>query len=120
MAPTPFEATIMALVPLLTRDNPSNGQDNGPADIEGCTLGTCPLDEGYVTYVPSLAGNALFLAIFSIFLFIHLFLAFRYRTLGFGISFFAGIVLEIIGYVGRIQMHFNPFSRDAFLIYLIC
>ena len=30
-----------------------------------------------------------------------------------------GLSLEIVGYTGRILMHFNPFSRENFLLYLI-
>ncbi|KAK9341982.1 RTA-like protein [Lipomyces starkeyi] len=33
---------------------------------------------------------------------------------------FGGLVLEILGYVGRIQMHFNPFTRNPFAMYLVC
>lgn len=28
--------------------------------------------------------------------------------------------LEVIGYVGRVLLHANPFNNNAFLIYLIC
>lgn len=31
-----------------------------------------------------------------------------------------GLLLEIVGYVGRVQMHFNPFLANPFLIYIIC
>jgi len=28
-----------------------------------------------------------------------------------------GLVLEVIGYVGRLQMHSDPFNMDPFLMY---
>ncbi|KAF4959803.1 hypothetical protein F66182_18274, partial [Fusarium sp. NRRL 66182] len=31
-----------------------------------------------------------------------------------------GLVGEIIGYIGRVQMHFNPFPQNPFLEYLVC
>lgn len=29
---------------------------------------------------------------------------------------FGGLVLEVVGYVGRVQMHDDPFSSDPFLM----
>ncbi|KAH7012357.1 putative RTA1 domain protein [Macrophomina phaseolina] len=89
-----------------------------PSDY--CTLDTCPLSEANFTYVPTLAGNATYLAFFALLLPIQLFLGIRYRTWGFLAGMTGGLVLEIIGYVGRIQLHFNPFPFDPFLEYLIC
>ncbi|ELR05505.1 hypothetical protein GMDG_07427 [Pseudogymnoascus destructans 20631-21] len=31
-----------------------------------------------------------------------------------------GLLLDIVGYVGRVQMHYNPFTFNPFLEYLIC
>jgi hypothetical protein len=84
-----------------------------------CALQTCPLIYAYLMYDPSLAGNALFLAIFSFQLPIQLLLGLHYRTSGVTIAIFIGLVLEIIGYAGRIEMHFNPFLKSNFLTYLI-
>lgn len=41
------------------------------------------------------------------------------RTWGFLGGMFGGLVLEIIGYVGRIQMHSNPFTDSPFLMSLV-
>jgi hypothetical protein len=84
-----------------------------------CTLQTCPLIYAYLMYDPSLAGNALFLAIFSFLLPIQLLLGLHYRTSGVTIAIFIGLALEIIGYAGRIEMHLNPFLKSNFLTYLI-
>lgn len=95
---------------------PSNVTDPG----EYCTLGTCPLELANFTYVPTLAGNVTYLAFFGVLLPIQIFLGIRYRTWGFLAGMTGGLVLEIIGYVGRVQLHFNPFPFDPFLEYLIC
>ncbi|PYI11623.1 RTA1-domain-containing protein [Aspergillus sclerotiicarbonarius CBS 121057] len=94
----------------------SNSTD--PSDY--CTLDICPLSEAYVYYVPSLAGNAFYLAVFAALLIAQVGLGIRYRTWGYLIGLFGGLVLEIIGYAGRLQMHYNPFRFDPYLEYLIC
>lgn len=88
---------------------------------EDCTLATCSLLQAHYQYLPSLAGNALYLAIFSILLVAQIFLGYRSRAWGFLGGMFGGLVLEILGYVGRIQMHSNPFIDDGFLmlVYLL-
>ena len=84
----------------------------------GCTLGTCPLSEALIDYDPSLGGNAFFLAIFSLVLTIQAFQLWRYKTSSFSCSMMSGLVLEIVGYVGRVQMHFNPFQSNPFLMWV--
>lgn len=84
-------------------------------DTDSCTLDTCPITEAYVYYVPSLAGNAFYLALFAIFLVAQLGLGIRYKTWGFLAGLFGGLVLEIIGYLGRVQLHNNPFVFNSYL-----
>ncbi|KAL8719546.1 MAG: hypothetical protein Q9181_008053 [Wetmoreana brouardii] len=84
-----------------------------------CTLQTCPISIAQVHYVPSLAGNVLYLAIFSICLILQLIFGFRWRTWTFTGAMFGGLVLEVLGYVSRVQMHDNPFKSDPFLMYLV-
>jgi RTA1 like protein. len=85
-----------------------------------CTLKTCTLDYAMIHYIPTLAGNALFLALFSIAMVLHLVLGVWYRTYSYLIALGCGLLLEIIGYAGRINLHYDPFSFNAFLQYLIC
>lgn len=87
---------------------------------ELCTLSTCPLSEANLSYDPSLAGNVFYTVLFALVLLLQVGLGIRYRTWGFLIAMFMGLVLEIIGYISRIQMHYNPFTSNPFLIYLIC
>lgn len=89
--------------------------ENPTIPNEDCTLATCSLLQAHYDYLPSLAGNALYLAIFAILLTAHLFLGYKIRAWGFMVGMFAGIVLEIVGYVGRIQMHSNPFIDQGFI-----
>lgn len=73
-----------------------------------------------IHYVPTLAGNILFLALFCIATILHLFLGVRYRTYSYLIAVGCGLLLEVIGYAGRVSLHYDPFSFNAFLQYLIC
>ncbi|GFN18516.1 hypothetical protein AtubIFM55763_008697 [Aspergillus tubingensis] len=96
----------------------TNSTSLDPSDY--CTLTTCPLSDAYVNYVPSLAGNIFYAAVFAALLIAQLILGIRYRTWGYLTGLFGGLLLEIIGYVGRIQMHYNPFKFTPYLEYLIC
>lgn len=90
--------------------------------IEGfvCTLDTCSVEQwGYVRYRPSVAGNALFLAIMAILAVAHLVLGIRHKTRSFTIPICLGLVTETVGYIARVLMNGNPFNRDYFLWYLI-
>ncbi|CAI7601598.1 unnamed protein product [Penicillium viridicatum] len=89
-------------------------------DPDYCTLATCPLTDAYVEYLPSLAGNAFYLAVFAVLLVAQVVLGIRYRTWGYLGGLFGGLVLEIIGYAGRLQIHYNPFLFTPYLEYLIC
>ena len=87
---------------------------------EYCTLETCCLIQGLIHYQPSIPGNVVYLSIFGILIALQLLQGIYYRTWGFLIALFCGTLLEILGYVGRILMHSNPFVMDRFLLYLIC
>lgn len=94
--------------------NSSNG------NVVQCTTATCPLDSSWLSYAPNLPGNAFFVALFGVILFLQIGLGIRYKTWGFLAGMFGGMLLELLGYVGRIQLHSAPFDRNAFLLYLIC
>ncbi|TGO82808.1 hypothetical protein BPOR_0754g00030 [Botrytis porri] len=88
--------------------------------VNVCKLGTCPLEYGMVHYQPTLFGNVFYLGIFAALLIIHIIQLCRWKAWSFSCCMFTGLVLEIIGYLGRVQMHYDPFASDPFLIYLIC
>jgi hypothetical protein len=87
-----------------------------------CSLSkhNCPLDWGYVQYLPSLAGNGLLLSIFSLLIPPSIYLGIKHRTYAFSACLVTGLLLEVIGYAGRILLHSDPFSKNYFLVYLIC
>jgi hypothetical protein len=86
-----------------------------------CTLSTCDITVwGFVKYQPSLAGNLLFLTLLSILAILHLYLGLRYRTPSISTFMLLGFVTEAIGYIGRVLLHYDPFARTNFLIYLVC
>ena len=87
-----------------------------------CTVCDCPLTLDGVqianmAYRPSLAGNVLFAAIFGVLLAAHIFLGLRYKTRGFMIAMVCGLILEIVGYVGRILMRSHMFDFNYFIMY---
>jgi hypothetical protein len=88
-------------------------------NIDLCSLALCDLTLAHVGYLPSLPGNALFAALFVICFFAQFILGIKYRTWGFMAAAILGMLIEVIGYVGRIMMHSNPFSKNNFLIYLV-
>ncbi|KAL8816966.1 MAG: hypothetical protein Q9223_004115 [Gallowayella weberi] len=84
-----------------------------------CTIQTCPKEFQQIDYIPSLAGNAFFLALFALILLFQLAFGYRWRTWSFTGSVFGGLVLEIIGYAARIQLHDNIFKSDPFLMFVL-
>ena len=84
-----------------------------------CTLDTCPLSEGDTHYLPNLGGNSFFIAVFALFIPVQLFLGIRHRTWGFLFGTICGLILEIIGYVGRLKIRDNPFIDEWFLMYVL-
>ncbi|KAK1996711.1 RTA1 like protein [Colletotrichum falcatum] len=85
-----------------------------------CTLDTCSVEQwGFVRYRPSVAGNALFLAIMALIAACQVYLGTRHKTKGFMVTICLGLLTEVVGYVARVLLNGNPFSRDYFLWYLI-
>ncbi|KAK4128124.1 RTA1-domain-containing protein [Parathielavia appendiculata] len=90
-----------------------------------CTSCTCPLviegyHLGYIAYFPSLAGNALFAAIFGLCLLPQIYYGIRCKTWGYLIAMVGGLILEVIGYIARLLMRNNMFTNSYFIMYLVC
>ena len=86
-------------------------RDNGP-DTESCTFATCDIQDSYYRYRPSLAVNAVFVAIFAISLSMYVAQGMlSKRFIGFSIAMVIGTFGETLGYVGRIMMHNNPWKQ---------
>ena len=81
-----------------------------------CTVKTCPLQYGYLDYLPNTAGNAFYAAWFGLLLIAQLMLGCYYRTWSFTFSMCSGLILEVVGYAGRCLLHSDPFSNGNFLM----
>lgn len=84
-----------------------------------CTPQTCCLDQGELRYIPTLAGNAVYAAVFGILVIPNLWLGYRSKTWSFMTWLLLGLIGEIVGYIGRIELYNNIFDFNAFLTYLI-
>jgi hypothetical protein len=76
---------------------------------------------GFYGYTISLPANATFLALFSLSLlgFLGVYIATR-RGLVFTFAFAAGIILEILGYIGRVMSYKNRWDENGFLMQICC
>ncbi|KAK3367408.1 putative RTA1 domain protein [Lasiosphaeria ovina] len=93
--------------------------DEAMSPDESCTVDTCSLEFSYSSYRPTFLGNLVYAIVFAICLVAQLVYGFRHRTWGFTAAFFCGLLLEILGYVGRILMYYNPFKQANFMLYLV-
>jgi hypothetical protein len=85
-----------------------------------CKLGIpgCTLDISVFQYLPNVPANATFLAVFAVLMVAHIAQGIRYKAWTYTGCVAAGCALELVGYVGRILLHDNPFDFNAFLINL--
>ncbi|PMD45076.1 RTA1-domain-containing protein [Hyaloscypha variabilis F] len=88
-------------------------------DPELCTVKTCDLSLASFLYIPSLPGNAIYTAIFALYIAAQLFLGIKYKTWGYMTAMVLGLALEVFGYVARIMLHNDPFNNNDFLMYLV-
>lgn len=86
---------------------------------DNCTLSTCPLTDAYLDYQPNVPANAFFVGLFGLITGVQLILGIRYRTWTYMIPMLCGLILEVLGYVGRIMLHNDPFNFNNFLLYVI-
>jgi len=86
---------------------------------DDCTLELCPIIAAQLPYDPNLAGNVLYLSIFSACLVINAVLGVWFRTWSYMIAMLLGCFLEVLGYIGRIQMHYNPFPQGPFFTFAL-
>jgi len=84
--------------------------------IAKCTVDTCPLSCAQLDYLPSLAGNALFATLFALLLAVQVGLGIRFKAWGFMAGMVCGLILELVGYAGRIMLHGNPFNFNNFIM----
>ena len=89
---------------------------------QDCTWDLCSFETHNAPYFyrPSLALNGFLLAAFALSLVVHIGQGIRYRTWTFLIAMGFGGLGEVIGYIGRIMSHNNPWNEDAFLTQIVC
>jgi hypothetical protein len=81
-----------------------------------CTLDLCSVEYSVFEYLPSLPANSVFLALFALSGFIHVYQGIRSRQWFYMWATVLGCITEVIGYAGRIELHSNPFNFNYFLI----
>lgn len=80
----------------------------------------CPVEDSIYGYYPSVPANAFFLALFAICLGFNLLFGIRYKTWTYMLAMGLGCLAEVIGYVGRILLHNNPFGQVGFEMQICC
>lgn len=82
-----------------------------------CTPSLCSLDYATLKYIPSEMGNIAFMSLYGILLFAIVFMSFfHYRTLSFTVLMSLGFVCEVVGYWGRVQLHYYVFDPGYFVM----
>ena len=87
-------------------------------NTDNCTVETCPLSCAQVEYLPTLSGNVIYAAAFGLLLITQLGLGIKYKTWGFMVGMITGLLCEVVGYAGRIMMHYNPFDFNNFIMWV--
>ncbi|EXJ66010.1 uncharacterized protein A1O5_10987 [Cladophialophora psammophila CBS 110553] len=77
----------------------------------------CPSDGSSLGYAPNLPVTIVFLILFGIALLCNIIQGSKYKTWTFMAMMCLGSQSEVIGYIGRIFMHYNPYR---FLVQIIC
>ncbi|KAF7552281.1 hypothetical protein G7Z17_g4434 [Cylindrodendrum hubeiense] len=70
-----------------------------------------------VDYLPTLAVNAVYAAVFGLLMLVQLGLGIKFKTWGFMVGMICGSILEAVGYAGRIMPHDNPFNFINLITY---
>lgn len=81
-----------------------------------CKVGKCPQSWQTIEYRPSIPGNSVYIACFLVLFGGQMWLGIRYKTWTYMGTILAGILGEIVGYIGRILLNLNPFLMDNFLM----
>jgi hypothetical protein len=75
----------------------------------------CPSDGSALGYAPNMAASVIFMGIFGLSLVGHIVLGLKYKTWSFLIAMILGSSAEVVGYLGRILMHNNPYKLSTFV-----
>ncbi|KAK3383950.1 RTA1 like protein-domain-containing protein [Lasiosphaeria ovina] len=83
-----------------------------------CTAETCPTPGGFVSWPPSTAGNAFMLAAFASLIPVNIYTGIRYKTLLYASLIIAGLLLEVVGHVGKILLQNDAASVSSFALHM--
>lgn len=81
-----------------------------------CKVGKCPAWWATIKYRPTIAGNVIYLLCFIVLLGAQIFYGSRKKTWTYMGVLCTGLLLEFIGYIGRIMLNQNPFIMNNFLV----
>lgn len=100
----------------------SHARKNTMPSFAQCTEVTpsCPVEATTYGYYPNLGGNVFYAAFFGLLAVLQLGLGLWFRTWTFLVAVAVGAILELVGYIGRIQMHSNPWLSSAFKTQIVC
>ncbi|PKS07504.1 hypothetical protein jhhlp_006108 [Lomentospora prolificans] len=79
----------------------------------------CPVEGGFISYQPSIPGNSVLLAGYAVTLPVAIVLGYRFHTLGFTVNLSTGVILEILGFAGRLLLNGRRESQAFFSLYLL-
>ncbi|EWG45480.1 hypothetical protein FVEG_06256 [Fusarium verticillioides 7600] len=93
-----------------------------PASFDDCTDITvlCPVSATVLGYVPNKGSSYFFTIGFAILFLSSVGLGVWKKTWTYAATLGAGLLLETIGYIGRIQMDPNPWNSSAFQTQICC
>lgn len=89
------------------------------ASAGNCTPATCPVEYGFLSEQPSLEGTVIILAAFSALIPINLWIGVKGKTLTYSSMMVTGLLVEIMGYVGRLLLRSDLTSKTYFLLFLL-
>ncbi|KAK3316678.1 RTA1 like protein-domain-containing protein [Apodospora peruviana] len=84
-----------------------------------CTADTCPVTGGFLSYPAGPAGSAFMVAAFAALIPVNLYTGVRYRTPLYVSLIIVGLLLEIVGHVGKILLHADVASPTYFSVYMV-
>jgi hypothetical protein len=78
---------------------------------------TCPIRDGFLSYSPHLAANAVLLAVFGALVPVALYFGFRsQKTPVYTVFLILGLLFEVLGFIGRLLLRDNDSSGTLFFL----
>ncbi|CEI68899.1 hypothetical protein FVEN_g11967 [Fusarium venenatum] len=93
-----------------------------PATFDACTDVTdlCPVEATVLGYVPNKGSSYFFTICFAVLFLSAVGIGIWKRTWTYAATLGAGLLLETVGYIGRVQMNPNPWKQSAFQTQICC